>query len=57
MNLFFLKLSDVGLFELPSLPETNIYVKDGTKFGTDNLIVECVEAMKKWKIKYDGKMR
>ncbi|XP_064628452.1 uncharacterized protein LOC135488020 [Lineus longissimus] len=56
-TILMLRLSDIGLFELPCLPDTNIYVKDGTKFGTDNLIIECVEAMKKWKIKYDGKMR
>ena len=57
MYLTFIQIPDLGLLELPSLPDTSLYTEKTLSFSAGGLEIEPVEAMKKWKISYKGKMK
>ncbi|CAH1798438.1 unnamed protein product [Owenia fusiformis] len=56
-TLLFFRVPGVGLFELPSKPDTSHYTEDGGYSIKDGLKIEPTEAMKRWKLSYDGKLR
>lgn len=56
-TLLYLRVPALGLLELPSLPDTSLYTEKELSFSAGGLQIEPVEAMKKWRISYKGKMR
>jgi len=55
-----MQLPELGLLELPSVPDTNLERTDEDKkgqFGAGGLTIEPVEPMKKWRIRFEGKLR
>ncbi|XP_045475704.1 uncharacterized protein LOC123681367 [Harmonia axyridis] len=56
----FLKINNenIGLLEGLQLPDTTSYqTESNTGFEVDGLSVQCLEPMKTWRIKYQGKMK
>ena len=53
----FLQIPDLGLLEIPSLPDTCLYRNNEMEYSADAFKIEPVTAMKEWKLSYDGKMR
>ena len=51
------QLPGIGLFELPSMPDTSLEGTGKDEYAADGLKIEVVEPMKKWRIRYDGKLR
>ena len=47
----------IGLFELPSMPDTSLEGTGKDEYAADGLKIEPIEPMKKWRIKFDGKLR
>ena len=51
------QLPGIGLFELPSMPDTSLEGTGKDEYAADGLKIEAVEPMKKWHIQFDGKLR
>lgn len=51
------KFSDIGVMEMPNLPDTTLYTTKNSVFAVAGLRLEPVIPMKKWKLSYHGKMR
>ncbi|KAK7107098.1 uncharacterized protein [Littorina saxatilis] len=51
------RFSDLGILEIPSMPDTSLYTTEPNTFGAGGLRLEPVVPMKKWKLSYQGKMR
>ena len=52
-----LQFPDLGILEMPNLPDTSLYTKESNAYAAGGLRLEPVVPMKKWKLFYDGKMR
>jgi hypothetical protein len=53
-------LPEIGLLELPSLPDTSLRRTDEDskkQFGASGLTIEPLEPMKRWRIRYEGELR
>ncbi|PVD27980.1 hypothetical protein C0Q70_10556 [Pomacea canaliculata] len=50
------KFADLGILEMPNMPDTNLQGEEN-KFAAGGLLLEPVEAMKTWRLSYQGKMR
>ncbi|XP_044755840.1 uncharacterized protein LOC123314556 [Coccinella septempunctata] len=49
---------EIGLLESAKLPDTTLYQSDSCEgFEAEGLSVQCIEPMKIWRIKYQGKMK
>lgn len=57
---FYLKIEDsnVGLLESPKLPSTALYQTEETNgYSAEGFDISVVEPMKKWRLRYNGKMK
>lgn len=58
-TMLYIRLPELGLLELPSLPDTSLYQSktETPGFSAGGLRIEPVTPMKKWKLSFEGKMR
>ena len=56
-SLLHCQVPGVGLLELPSLPDTELYRDEEMEYAAGGLTITPVEAMQKWKLNFEGKMR
>ena len=57
MKSFHIQLPGIGLFELPSMPDTSLEGTCKDEYAAGGLKIEAVEPMQKWRITFDGKLR
>ncbi|KAK3580274.1 hypothetical protein CHS0354_023512 [Potamilus streckersoni] len=55
-TIVYLRLPEIGLLELPALPDTTLEGTKENEYAAGGLHIFVVEPMKKWKIKYDGEL-
>ncbi|CAD5118413.1 DgyrCDS7123 [Dimorphilus gyrociliatus] len=53
----FIRLPHIGLLQMPHQPDTHCKADDENKFWSNGLRIDSIEAMKKWKISYEGNMK
>ncbi|XP_066290085.1 rifampicin phosphotransferase-like isoform X1 [Branchiostoma lanceolatum] len=54
---FILHVPGVGVLQAPQHPDTAVFNTDGKTFSAAGLSFEPVEAMRKWKVQFNGMMR
>lgn len=53
----FIRLPNIGLLQMPHQPDTHCKADGENEFSSNGLKIESVEAMKKWKVSYEGNMK
>ncbi|XP_074660914.1 uncharacterized protein LOC141913314 [Tubulanus polymorphus] len=56
-TILYIRIPDIGLLEIPSLPDTHLISPVENSYSAGGLLIEPVEPMKTWKISFTGELR
>lgn len=56
-TLLYIRLPDLGLLELPSLPDTCLLEDKPKSYAAGGLVIDPVEPMKRWRLSFNGPLR